>query len=76
MGPPSTKECVGNVVTEAEVVGVSDYLQYNICTFLFMGAQGYDINHNILFQDNQSAIKMEKIGKKSCTGNSRQIDIR
>ena len=25
-----------------------------------MVAQGYDINQNILFQDNQSAINMEK----------------
>ena len=29
---------------------------------------------NILFQDNQSAIKMEKNGKKLCTGKSRHID--
>ena len=40
-----------------------------------MVEQGYDIKQNILFQDNQSAIKMEKKGKKSCTGNSRHIDI-
>ena len=29
-----------------------------------MEDQGYDIKQNILFQDNQSAIKMEKNGKK------------
>ena len=29
-----------------------------------------------LFQDNKSAIKMEKNGKKLCTGKSRHIDIR
>ena len=40
-----------------------------------MGAQGYDIKKNILFRDNQSAIKMEKNGKKSCTGKSRHIGI-
>ena len=40
-----------------------------------MGAQGYDIKQNILFQDNQSAINMEKDGKESCTGNSRNTDI-
>ena len=40
-----------------------------------MGAQGYEIKQNSLFQDNQSAIKMEKNGKKSCIGNSRHVDI-
>ena len=40
-----------------------------------MGAQGYDIKQNILFQDNYSAINMEKNGNKSFTGNSRHIDI-
>ena len=40
-----------------------------------MGAQGYGIKQKTLFQDNQSAIKMEQNGKKSCTGKSRHIDI-
>ena len=61
--------------TEAEVVGISDYLPYNICICLVVGAQRYDIKHNILFQDNQSAINMEKHGKKSCTGKSSHIVI-
>ena len=34
-----------------------------------------DIN-NIIYQDNQSAIHMEKNGRNSCTGNSRHIHIR
>ena len=41
-----------------------------------MEAQGYDIKQKILFQDNQSAINMDKNGKKLCTGKSRHIDIR
>ena len=40
-----------------------------------MGAQGYSIKQNILFQDNQSEINVEKNGNKSCTGNYRHIDI-
>ena len=61
--------------TEAKLVGVSDYLPYNIWICLFVGAQGYDIKQNILFQDNHSAINMDKNRKKSCTGKSRHIDI-
>ena len=34
------------------------------------------MNKKIVYQDNQSAIKMEKNGRHSCTGNSRHIDIR
>ena len=62
--------------TEAGVVSVSYYLPYEIWIYLFMGAQGYYIKQNILFQNNQSAIKTEKNGKKSYTGDSRHIDIR
>ena len=41
-----------------------------------MGAHEYDIKKNILFHYNQSAIDMEKKGKKSCTGEFRNIGIR
>ena len=62
--------------TEAELVAVSEYLPYHIWMVNFMKSQGYDINEKVLFQDNQSAIKMERNGRNSCTGNSRHIDIR
>ena len=62
--------------TEAEVVGLSEYLPYNLWLVNFLGAQGYTIESNIVYQDNQSAIRMEKNGRNSCTGNSRHIHIR
>jgi hypothetical protein len=62
--------------TEAEVVGTSDYVPFAIWLALFMREQGYDIEKSILFQDNESAIKMERNGKDSTTGRSRHIDIR
>ena len=42
----------------------------------FIAAQGYDLRKNILFQDNKSAILIERNGRNSCTGNSRHINIR
>ena len=42
----------------------------------FMKEKGYEMKHNIVYQDNESAIKMEKNGRKSCTRKSRHIDIR
>ena len=62
--------------TEAEVVGLSEYLPYNIWFLNFLNAQGYTITNNIVYQDNQSAMRMEKNGRNSCTGNSRHIHIK
>ena len=62
--------------TESEIVGMSDYVPYNLWFRNFMMAQGYEIKKNIVYQDNQSAMKMEINGRNSCTGNSRHIDIR
>ena len=62
--------------TECEIVGVSEYTPFNIWLMMFMEAQGYTLKNNILFQDNQSSIRMEKNGRNSCTGNSRHVHIR
>ena len=51
--------------TEAEIVGVSNYLPNLIWTRMLLEAQGFSIEENILFQDNQSAIKIEDNGKLS-----------
>ena len=61
--------------TEAELVGVSEFLPYNIWLTNFMKEQGYPIENNTLLQDNTSAIKLESNGRNSCTGNSRHIDV-
>ena len=41
-----------------------------------MEHQGYGVNRNIFYQDNESAIKMERNGLKSCGDRSRHINIR
>ena len=41
-----------------------------------MAAQGYDISSNILFQDNQSTIKLLENGKRSSTQRTRAVEIR
>ena len=55
---------------------MGEYVPYNIWFIMLMGAQGYAIKNNVIYQDNQSTIRMENNGKKSCTGNSRHIHIR
>ena len=62
--------------TETELVGTSEYVPFNLWALNFLVHQGYLIDKNVLFQDNQSAMLMEVNGRNSCTGNSRHIDIR
>ena len=61
--------------TESELVGVAEYIPYNLWILMFLEAQGYDVKDNVIYQDNQSAMLMEKNGRNLCTGNSRHINI-
>jgi KUP system potassium uptake protein len=61
--------------TEAELVGVDDMMGMILWTQLFLQAQGYCTNTK-LYQDNQSAMVLEKNGKKSSTKRTRHLDIR
>jgi hypothetical protein len=62
--------------TEAKLVGASDYLPYPIYGKKFLEAQSHILKENVFYQDNQSTIRFEKNGRKSCGPNSRHIDIR
>jgi hypothetical protein len=62
--------------TESEVVALSEYVPHKVLMTNFLGAQGYELDRCVMYQDNESAIKMEKNGRNSCTGNSRHISIR
>ena len=62
--------------TEAELIGVSDYLPNTIWAMNFMAAQGVPCKLSTLAQDNQSAIKLAKNGRMSAGHKSRHINIR
>jgi Reverse transcriptase (RNA-dependent DNA polymerase) len=62
--------------TEAEVVGASDFIPSTIWARMFLEAQGYSIDENIFFQDNKSAILLERNGRASSSQRTRHIDIR
>ena len=61
--------------TESELVGLSEYLPYTIWLLMFLEVQEYKIRNSTIYQDNKSAILMERNGKNSCTANSRHIYI-
>ena len=48
--------------TEAKTVVVDNFLTRVIWTRYFMKEQGYKIHNNVIYQDNQSVIKLLKNG--------------
>ena len=41
----------------------------------FLLAQGYDLKNNIVYQDNQASMRLEKNGRKSSGKRTKHIDI-
>ena len=62
--------------TESELVGADDVSVMILWTKLFLEEQGYEIEKNILYQDNKSAILLETNDKKSSGKRTRALNIR
>jgi hypothetical protein len=62
--------------TGAEVVTNDEAMGPMLWTANFLRAQGYPVHKNILYQDNQSAIRLGKNGWESAGKRSRHLDIR
>ena len=62
--------------TEAELVAVDDVLPQVLWTRLFLQEQGYAVSENVIHQDNQSAILLEKNGRASSGKRTKHINIR
>ena len=62
--------------TESELVGADDVSVMILWTKLFLEEQGYEIEKNILYQDNKSAILVKINGKKSSGKRTRALNIR
>lgn len=62
--------------TEAELVGVHDFMPQILWTRYFLEDQGYEVKDNIIHQDNQSAMQLAKNGKASRSKRTRHINIR
>jgi hypothetical protein len=61
--------------TEGELVAVDNAATMIPWTKLFLEAQGYDVEKNIVYQDNKSAILLETNGKKSSGKQTRALNI-
>ena len=62
--------------TEAEIIGADDFMPAICWTRYFMMAQGYNVVDNVLYQDNKSAMLLEKNGKASSSKRTKHIHIR
>lgn len=62
--------------TEAELVGVDDFMPQILWTRQLLEEQGYHVQENVLAQDNQSAILLETNGKASSGKRTRHFNIR
>ena len=53
--------------TKAELVSTSDYTPNAIWAAKSLDVQGYTLTENMLHQDNQSPIRLERNGRRSCS---------
>ena len=61
--------------TKAELVGVYDLMPQILWMRYFLEAQSMKVSDNIVYQDNQSAMKLEKNGRVSSGKQTRHINI-
>jgi hypothetical protein len=73
----STKaKCNTRSSTISELVAVDEMMAQILWTRLFMKAQGIKVSDNILYQDNKSAILLEKNGRTSSSKRTKHIEVR
>ena len=61
---------------ESELVGVDDVSVHVMWTKLFLEHQGYDVERNVVYQDNNTSMLLEMNGMKSAGKRSRAINLR
>ena len=59
----SAQKLVGRSSTEDELIGVHDVLPQMLWTRYFLREQGFAVEKTILYQDNMSAMLLEKNGR-------------
>jgi hypothetical protein len=62
--------------TESKLVGIDDMMPSILWSRYFLQAQGYKVGNNIIFQDNQSTMLLERNGKASSSKQTKHINIR
>ena len=66
----------GTPVYPPTLVSLNDVMPQVLWTRYFMEAQGYAVDDNVVYQDNQSTILLAKNGRGSSSKRTRHINIR
>jgi hypothetical protein len=61
--------------TETKIMGADDFMPAIFWNWYFRKAQGYGVKDNVLFQDDNSSILLEKNGKASSSNHMKHINI-
>ena len=64
------------ISTNSKLVRVNDVLNQMILTRYLLTKQEYNIHDNIIYQNNQSAIRLEKNGRRLSSKRTRYMNIR
>jgi len=74
----SSKQKLNNTKSsaESEVIGASDYVPWTVWLQSFLKHQGYNLSASYYYQDNESAMRLEKNGIMSSGDKTRHIKIR
>jgi hypothetical protein len=67
------QKCNTKSSTKTEIIALHDKLSDVIWMRYFVECQGYDINECIIFQDNMSALSLEKNGRMSSSKRTKHI---
>lgn len=63
-------------LTASKIVGINDMMSTTLWTRYFLKAQRCQVTDNIFFQDNQSAMLLERNGKSSSSKCTKHINVR
>ena len=62
--------------TKSKLIGIDDAIPSIMWLMYFIKAQGYDVTHNILYQDNKSTILIATNGRMSSSKQTKHIHHR
>ena len=73
---PKKQKVNTTISTISKVVGVNEASTQVLWTKAFLHNQGFEVNREMLYQDNMSAILFENNGRASSSSRTKHIDIR
>ena len=71
----SLKKINAKSSTKSELIAASDMSGQILWTRYFLKDQGYDVKQNTVYQDNKSAVLLEKNGSLSSSQRTRHINV-